>query len=150
MAQNWSTSTDYDHNFSIKFPELPQEVYKNVPEGFKITTFAQSAECTYMSKTLVMKSAVSDKKAKAEKTINSLATKLKGKVIEKTEWKVGGVSGIASVIDIPEKAADKPQMKVQCNVIIVGKIQYQVMVMGVTELYQDGVADYFIASFRFL
>lgn len=149
-CQNWNTSQDYDHNYTVQFPEVPQEVFKNVPEGLKITTFAQSAACTYMTKILVLKSEAKDPTAMAKKTLNTLATKLGGNVVNEEEWSLGNSIGTKGVIDVPDKGEGKPQMKVLCNVIVNGGVQYQLIAMGPTEFFQDGVANHFLGSFRFL
>lgn len=149
-AQKWTTHTDYDNNYTIQFPELPNEVYKNVPEGFKTTTYAQSAACTYMSKILIMKSESKDPEGKAKKTMNASAEKVGGKVIEQEAWELGGATGIKSVIEVPDQGKGKPKIKMLCNVIVVGKVQYQLVAMGPAELFEDAVADHFLATFRFL
>lgn len=149
-AQKWSTSIDHDHGYTVKFPELPQSVHKNVPEGFKITDYAQSAACTYMAKIFVMNSEVKNPNAMAKKTLHEMATKLGGAVTAEEEWSHGKSMGVKGLIDVPDKGEGKPAMKVECIVIVVGKIQYQMVAMGPAELYEDAVAEHFLASFGLL
>ncbi len=149
-AQNWNTSTDYDHGYTVKFPELPLSVHKNVPEGFKITDYAQSAACTYMAKIFVMNSEVRNPNAMAIKTLHEMATNLGGDVTAEEEWSHGESMGVKGQIDVPDKGEGKPALKVECIVIVVGKIQYQMVAMGPAELYEEAVAEHFLASFGLL
>lgn len=150
FGQNWNTITDNDNGFTIKFPELPQEVYKNTPQGLKTTTYAQSAACTYMVKIFVMNSEPKDGHAMATETVNSMAAKLGGEVTENKEWKHGDAIGIKGTINVPDKGEGKPQLKVLCHVIVIGQVEYQLVAMGPLDLFEDAVAEHFLGTFRFL
>jgi hypothetical protein len=145
---SWSTTTDYDHNCSIKFPGVPTDVYKNTSEGTKYTTYLLYGQSSYFLKILDLKSEPSDKKAKAKKVLNSWATKTKGEVTEESDWTAGSNIGIKGKIEITEEG--KPEMLVFCHVIVVGKVQYEIIVMTPKEIYDPEFDGYFLASFRFL
>lgn len=144
----WSTTTDYDHNCSIKFPGVPTDVFKNTSEGTKYTTYVTYGQSSYFLKVLDFKSEPSDKKAKARKVISSLATKAQGKVTEEIDWIEGSNTGIKGKIEIA--LSGKPEMLVYCHVIIIGKTQYELIMMSPKEIYDPEFDDYFLASFRFL
>lgn len=150
LAQDitWSTTTDYDHNCSIQFPGVPTEVFKNASEGTKYTTYVTYGQSSYFLKVMDLKSEPADKKAKAQKVINSLATKAKGKVIEGNDWKEGTNTGVQGKIEISQTG--KPEMLVFCNVMIIGKVQYEIIVMTPKEIYDPEFDGYFLSSFRFL
>ncbi|MDG1333992.1 MAG: hypothetical protein P8P74_16770 [Crocinitomicaceae bacterium] len=145
---SWSTTTDYDHNCSIQFPGVPANGFKNTSEGTKYTTFATYGQSSYILKVLDLKSEPSDKKAKAKKVLNSLASKMKGKVSEESDWEEGNNKGVKGKIEIAETG--KPEMLIFCNVIVIGKTQYQVMLMTPKEIYDPAFDDHFLASFQFL
>ena len=152
-AQNpvWNTIRSGDYHYQIMFPTLPQEVFKNVSEGLKITTYAPFREATYFTKILVLKTKPNDPVAKAKKTLNSLATKMGGKLVDEEEWKYDDDHlGIYGQIDIPDGGEGKPQMTIQSRVIVVDKIQYQMMVLVPTSSYDHEVAGRFFGSFQLL
>lgn len=147
---SWNTITDYDNHCTIKFPTLPTEVFKNTEEGFKTTTYATYGQSSYFLKVLRFKNEPSDKKAKAKKTLTSLASKAKGKVTVEQDWIEGSDSGVKGIIIIPGDGASKPEMTVFCNVIIIGSVQYQIMVMTPTEIYDESFDGNFLNSFKFI
>jgi hypothetical protein len=149
-AQNvsWSTSTDYDHNCSIKFPGVPTDVFKNTSEGTKYTSYVIYGQSSYFLKVLDMKSETSNKKARASKTLHALAAKANGKVSEETDWIEATDIGVKGKFEISEEG--KPPMLVLCNVIVIGKVQYEIITMTPMELYDPEFEDAFLRSFRFL
>ena len=146
---NWNTITNYDKNCAITFPTIPTEVFKNTSEGFKTTTYSQYGQSSYFLKILTFKSEPSDKLAKAKKTLHALVTKLKGKNTEELEWVEGEHKGVKAVIVIPA-SGDKPEITVLCKVMVVGGIQYQIMMLTPTEIYDPNFDGIFMDSFRFL
>jgi hypothetical protein len=147
---NWNTITDYDNHCTIMFPTLPTETYKNTAEGFKTTTHSLYGQSSYFLKILQFKNEPSDKKAKATKVLTSLASKVKGKVTEQVDWVEGSDTGVKGIIVIPGDGAAKPEMTVLCNVIIVGSVQYQIMVLTPTEIYDEAFDGRFVSSFKFI
>lgn len=145
---SWNTITDYDHNCSIMFPTIPTEVFKNTSEGTKFTTYAIYGQSSYYLKIFDLKSEPSDKKARAKKALNSWATKTKGKVTEENDWVEGDHTGLKGKIEIAEEG--KPEMLVFCNVIVIGKVQYEIIAMTPKEIYDPEFEGYFLDSFKFL
>ncbi|MDX2360995.1 MAG: hypothetical protein QNK23_09330 [Crocinitomicaceae bacterium] len=146
---SWNTITNYDNNCAINFPTLPTEVYKNTSEGFKTTTYSEYGQSSYFLKILVFKSAPSNKLAKAKKTFHDLVAKFKGKITQELEWVDSEHKGVKGIFVIPG-SGDKPEMTVLCNVIVVGGVQYQIMALTPTEIYDPSFDGSFMNSFRFL
>jgi hypothetical protein len=145
---SWSTTTDYDHNCSIQFPGVPTNVFKNTSEGTRYTTYVTYGQSSYFLKVLDLKSEPTNKKAKARKVLNSWASKAKGTVSEENDWKEGEDSGVKGEIKVAETG--KPEMLVFCHVIIIDKMQYEVIVMTPKEIYDPEFDGHFLKSFRFL
>lgn len=147
---NWNTITDYDNHCTIMFPTLPTEVFKNTSEGFKTTTYSLYGQSSYYLKVLQFKNEPTDKKAKAKKTFTSLASKANGKVTEEVDWVSGANTGVKGKFIIPGGGESKPELTVFCNVIVVGSVQYQIIVMTPTEIYDEAFDGRFLSSFKFI
>ncbi|MDG1427530.1 MAG: hypothetical protein P8H56_10530 [Crocinitomicaceae bacterium] len=144
----WSTTTDYDHNCLIQFPGVPTNVHKNTSEGTKYTSYAIYGQSSYFLKVLDLKTEPADKKAKALKVLNTLAAKARGTVTEKIDWIERGVTGVKGKFEMAE--AGKPEMLVYCYVIVIDKIQYEIIMMSPKEIYDPEFDGHFLGSFRFL
>lgn len=145
---SWNTVTDYDHNCSIYFPTVGTQVFKNTKEGLRFTTYSMYGQSSYFLKVTELISSPVQGQEKAKKVIKAWATKVKGKITEENDWEVLGRLGKKAKIEISE--AGKPEMLVFCQVILVGKIQYEVIAMTPKEIYDKAFEGVFLDSFNFL
>ena len=146
---SWNTISNYDKNCAITFPTVPTEVFKNTSEGFKTTTYSIYGQSSYFLKILTFKSEPNDKLDKAKKTVRALGTKLKGKITQELEWVEGENKGVKTVIIVPE-SEDKAEITVLCNIMVIGGVQYQIMTLTPTAIYDPNFDNVFMDSFRFL
>lgn len=144
----WSTITDYDHNCSIKLPGAGKSTFKNTSEGTKYTTYELYGQSSYFLKVLDMKTEAKDKKARASKTAHDLASKFHGKITEEVDWLIGTRTGVQVQFEIIKEG--EPDLQVFHHVVVVGKVQYEVLMMTPKELYDPAFDDNFLNSFQFL
>lgn len=128
--------------FKIKFPgaiditEKEKEKYKTTQITCTVNENVYFVVCTTHS------APMKKPKELAKVSLDSFVESLSGKISTKSDWDIKGNSGYIAVINI-----DKTSV-IHYRVVIVGQIQYQVVVIGKKTNYEEEVAKKFFKSFK--
>jgi len=79
----------------------------------------------------------------AEVSLNSFSEQLGATISGQSEWKVNKNSGLEATMYLKDQDA-----KVQYYVLLVGQIQYQLIVLATNSSFDQKAADAFIKSFK--
>jgi hypothetical protein len=136
----------YDSNegkFSIEFPG---EFTVDREDKDKVSTIKINCDYegqTYFASYSLHKIEMVDHEEMAEVSFDSFHAAVGGEVLMKDEWKVDGNTGLMAEIDLAENS-----VTITYRVILVGNIQYQLIVMAEYSDYDKKLANKFFKSFE--
>ena len=135
--------TSVEGKMSIKFPAA-YEVDSN-PSG-KVTTVKITTtlnEQTFFASYSLHETEDMDHEKMAKVSLQSFSERVGGEITEESVWQVKKDKGVKAVIDMAEQ-----ESKVQYQVILVGNIQYQIVVVASYDAWDQKAADKFFKSFK--
>jgi hypothetical protein len=128
--------------FSVIFPA---EYTTETEKGEGVTTIKTSCTLkgqTYFASYSLHEIKMVDHKEMAQVSYDSFMKAVGGELRSKTEWKVGDHSGLMAVMELVESS-----VKLEYRVVLVGNIQYQLVVMAPNADYNEKGAAKFFKSF---
>ena len=125
--------------FSVVFPA--QYTVDAKENTIKIS--ATSNEQTYYASYTIHNVELTNRKELAEISLNSFSDILKSPIIEQSDWKTNKNTGLQATLNMQEK-----NIKIKYYVVLVGQIQYQMIVMAENALFDQKAADAFVKSFK--
>jgi hypothetical protein len=129
--------------FKVKFPgSIDIKEAKSEKSTTKKIT-CEEANNAYFVGCTIHKIPMTNQKKMAEVSMDSFTESLDGKVSSKEDWNVKGNIGCQAKVSLEEGNA-----VVHYRVILVGQIQYQVIVTAKKKDYDAKVADKFFKSFK--
>ncbi|MCB9081071.1 MAG: hypothetical protein H6555_05100 [Lewinellaceae bacterium] len=129
--------------FSVVFPAR-YEVQTSEGEEVETTKISVTIdEQTFFASYTVHTVNLTDRDDLLEVSVDSFREQLNGTIQGKSAWKVKKESGLQAVMNLEEQDA-----KIQYHVLIVGQIQYQLVVVAPSGSFNQKAADAFIKSFK--
>ncbi len=128
---------------SIVFPnefEIEESDLENV-KVVKIT--ATHDELFLFASYSLHKTEITNHESLAELSVQSFAESITGTINGQSEWKVKKHNGLKAMMELAEN-----ESRVQYNVILVGDIQYQLVVVAPQDSWDQEAADTFFKSFK--
>jgi hypothetical protein len=127
-----------------KFPGNPALENQDTEIGKKHTATARFGENTYMISYVIHSTTLAEQEKLADASLTAFRDKVKGQILNQSSWSVKKAgNGIRATIAMPDKDA-----KVEYRVILIGQIQYQVIVVAPTDKYDSKVADKFFKKVK--
>jgi hypothetical protein len=129
--------------FSIDFPAK-----YNVNSEEKGSIRTAQAMCAFDEHTLLATytlhaTEITDHDALADTSIVAFGNSVNGNLLSKTDWVVDGKKGRKAFYNLPEQ-----NIKVEYRVLLVGQLQYQIIVMATNAKFDNEMAVTFFDSFR--
>lgn len=124
---------------SIKFPADYQASEEGPTKKFTATVGDQ----TFFAAYTVHEVELEDQMGLAEVSLDEFNKILEGNILEKSNWKLKKNTGLKANIHL-----EKQDGKILYHVILIGNIQYQVVVISPTESFDQKSADKFVKSFK--
>ena len=143
QAQKSVAYKSEEGKFSIKFPG---EFKENITEKESAKTVKIQCELeksNYFASYSLHKVDIDDPLEMAEVSLESFTEAIHGVVVTRTEWKIKKNEGLKALIDLPDNGA-----KLEYRVILVGNIQYQLIVIAVDGAIDKKKANAFFKSFK--
>ena len=138
--------TSEEGKFSIVFPSSFQSetiTQENNTKTVKIS--AEAKNQNYMATYTIHQMEMNNPGSLAQTSLDAFVEAAKGTVQNQSEWKIKNNPGIKSIILL-----DGQDAKIEYRVIIVGKIQYQVIIVSPNKLWDQKAADVFYKSFSLM
>ncbi|HEY9115990.1 MAG TPA: hypothetical protein VIN10_14940 [Bacteroidales bacterium] len=129
--------------FSIVFPTQYKIETTDNGDSETVKISSSSNDQTYFASYTVHTVELTGLEDLAEVSLNSFSEQLGGTISEKKEWKVNKNNGLEATMNLKEQDA-----KVQYYVILVGQVQYQLIVLAANSSFDQKAADAFIKSFK--
>ncbi|MEZ5003338.1 MAG: hypothetical protein R2730_09930 [Chitinophagales bacterium] len=126
---------------SVKFPAE----YTKTDDGLTVKYSAVVGEQTFFAAYTIHEVELEDKMGLSEVSLEEFNNILNGTILQKTEWKVKKNTGLKGVIRMATE-----ETKVQYHVVMVGQIQYQVVVIAPEATWDQKSTDKFVKSFKIL
>lgn len=128
---------------SIKFP-AEYEVDPGTPGKLKTVKISTTIdEQTFFASYSLHETEIMDHEEMAKVSLESFSERVGGEITAESVWKVKKNKGIKATIDMSEK-----ESRVQYQVILVGNIQYQIVVVASYDAWDQKAVDKFFKSFK--
>jgi len=140
----WSKYNAEEGNVKIKFP-FPYEINEEQKEKVKtVKVQAKSGEDLFYLAYTIHTDKLNDNEHLAEVSLESFAETLHGKIVQQEEYRINDQNGVKAKIAMQDVGAE-----IYYRAIIIGQIQYQLIVLDVSKSFQEEREEFF-DSFRVL
>ena len=142
-AQKWVKYKEKSCKCKIKFPVQPEE---DVTEKEDATTYKISAQVndqTFFFGYTVHGVTMVDHENMAKISLDAFNEQLGGEVRGERAWEISGATGRQATLDLKEQGA-----VCMYKVVLIGQMQYQVVVIAPLSTLDKDAADDFFASFK--
>lgn len=126
-----------------KFPGNPTLENQDTDIGKKHTATSRFGDNTYMISYVIHSTQLADQEKLAEASLNAFRDKVKGQILNQSAWNLKAGKGTRATISMPDKDA-----KVEYRVVLIGQLQYQVIVVAPTNKYDAKVAEKFFKKVK--
>lgn len=129
--------------FSVKFPCLYEE---SVSEGSEQTTYKFTCEKngqTYFIGYSLHRIEMKGHEDLAQVSVDSFIEAVQGDLTSQWEWKIANASGLKTLISV-----ENGETLIDYRVVLIGQIQYQVVVLAAKNEYDQKAAGKFQKSFK--
>lgn len=140
----WSKYNAEEGKVKIKFP-FPYEIVEEQKENVKTVKIqGKNGEDLFYLAYTIHTAKLDDNEHLAEVSLESFAETLHGKIVQQEEYIINDQSGVKAKIVMQDVGAE-----IYYRAIIIGQIQYQLIVLDVSKSFQKE-RDEFFDSFRIL
>lgn len=136
----------FDSNEGKLTVTFPAEYTTDRDEGENVTTIKSTCTLdgiTFFASYSLHQVEITDHKDMAEVSYDSFIKSVGAELLSKTDWMVNNNPGIKAVMTLPDE-----NVKLDYRVILVGNIQYQLVVMAAQSDYDEKTASAFFKSFK--
>lgn len=138
LKAKWLTFNSNRGNFKIKMPGTPELKQEDKDYGKTYKAQLKTSEYLYYVSYSVHNKALPDPQYLCEVSVKAFLTKIGGELLKNEEWKLKKNIGRKVDIEVSEKG-----IFMRYHVVIVGNIQYQVVLAGETEITNKIEKKYF-------
>ena len=128
---------------SITFPTTYETINKNGDGYSSVETQGNLNDQLFMASYQIHKVQMTEHEAMAIVSLESFNEALGGKITKQSTWMVNKNRGVQASIDIPAS-----NLKAEYKVVLIGQIQYQVVVISEASIWNQANADKFFKSFK--
>lgn len=114
---------------------------QNDIETTKITAIVD--EQTFFAAYTLHQTELEDQIMLAQIALDSFSETLNGNILQQSAWKIKKNEGVQAVLNLDEQDA-----KIQYRVIMIGNLQYQLVVIAANSSFDQKAADSFFKSFK--
>lgn len=140
----WHAYSTEVGKIKAKFPGNPTLENQDTEIGKKHTATARFGENTYMISYVIHTTTLAEQDKLADASLAAFRDKVKGQVLNQSPWTVKKAgTGIRASIAMPDKDA-----KVEYRVVLIGQIQYQIIVVAPSDKYDAKVAEKFLKKVK--
>ena len=130
---------------TVSFPSEYEVTTTDAESAVTVKVSAVEGERTYFASYTLHDTPLSDREGLAQVSLDSFNETLKGTIINQSTWSLKGQKGLYAKITIPDLDA-----KIDYHVILVGQIQYQLVVLATQPQWDQKKADAFVKSFKMM
>lgn len=128
---------------SVTFPAA-YESTTDEKENIKIVKITTEVnEQTFFASYTVHQQQMEDRESLAELSLDSFTETTEGTITQKSAWKIKKNKGYKAMIDL-----NKQNAQIQYQAIIIGQLQYQLVVVAPKNKWDQKAADRFLKSFK--
>ena len=131
--------------FSVTFPAAFKTEITEQESAKTIKTSAAVGDQTYFASYTLHEVEMTDPESLAETSLEAFTEATGGTLSDKNAWKIKAHNGLKAIITLEEQDA-----KIQYHVILVGQLQYQIIVVGPEASWEQKPADGFFKSFKLM
>ena len=135
--------TSIEGKLSIAFPAAYETSTKKTEKSTTVKTQASLEDQLFYVSHSVHKSTVHDHESLAATSLKSFSQSLGGTVTDQASWSINSHDGVQAVIE-----TSASNLKVAYRAILIGQIQYQIVVASESSKWNQEKADKFIKSFK--
>lgn len=141
-AQNQKYKSE-EGKMSITFPAAFESDVADTGDAKIMKISATNGEQTFFASYTLHTVALTDRELLAETSLESFTETTGGTMAYKKSWNMNGEKGFIALIELEEQKA-----YLQYQVILIGNIQYQIVVVAPKASWNQKSADKFLKSFK--
>ena len=135
--------TSAEGKFSISFPGEFKTETTDQDEAKTVKTSATLGDLTYFASYTLHQIKMSEPESLAGTSLEAFTEATGGSITSQSEWKIKEHKGVKATISLEEQKS-----KIQYQVILVGQLQYQILVVAPNASWYQKTADTFFKSFK--
>jgi hypothetical protein len=135
--------TSAEGKLSMKFPVAFKSVTKEAEDHKSVETQASFEDQLYFVSYTIHKVKMENHESLAATSLESFNEAMSGTITKQATWAIKKHKGLQADIEIPGN-----NMRVEYRVLLIGQIQYQIVVISEVAKWNQLRADEFIKSFK--
>ena len=137
--------TSEDENMSITFPAAFNATNEEVDDIKTVKINAEYKGHTFFASYTIHAASIDDHDQMANYSLDAFVETLAGTAEQKSAWKNSGNTGLEAIMTF-----DEERNKVDYRVIFNGNVQYQIVVAGSNEGWDNKISEAFFKSFKII